>query len=261
MNMKQRPEVPRDRIIQVNNIRKIDFNRPYKFIYMDWWYDLLVAVPFLISYVITMFCAMFYGFRCIGRKNLRILGRQGCITISNHCHYFDTVFANYVVLPKPLHTAVAQRNCEVPIARQLLRIHRAFPIPANGRGLEMITGPVGEALKRKHHVHFLPEGDLVMLSQTIHRFKPGAFILSCTHQAPIVPMVYIIKRRKFRGKEMGPAWIRITQVIGEPMFPPPLNSDGSLPKEKIEEMADRAASWMEDTIDRYHRETKHGRTV
>ncbi len=260
MNMKVRPEIPRDKIIRVNNIRKIDFNKPYKFIYTEWWYDLLVAVPFLISYVITIFYALFYGFRCVGRKNLRILRRRGCITISNHCHYFDTVFANFTILPRPLHTAVAQRNFEVPIARQLLRIHRAFPIPANGRGLEMIMDPVGEALKKKHHIHFLPEGNLVLLSQTIHRFKPGAFILSCVHQAPIVPMVYVIKRRRFRGKEMGPAWLTFTQVIGEPMMPPPLNKDGSLPNEEVERMADRAASWMEDTIARYHRgDTAQGR--
>ena len=254
MNKKVRPEIPQDKIIQVKNTKKIDFDKPYKFIYMDWWYDILVALPFLISYTTVIFVAIFFSFKSKGRKNLKILRKQGCITISNHCHYFDTVFANYVVLPRALHTAVAQRNCEVPIARQLLRVHRAFPIPANGRGLEMISGPVGEALKRKRHIHFLPEGDLVMYSQTIHRFKPGAFILSYKHQAPILPMVYIIKRRKFRGKEMGPAWIKITQVIGEPILPPPLREDGVHPREEIEDMADRAATWMENTIARFHQE-------
>ncbi|MDX2510292.1 MAG: lysophospholipid acyltransferase family protein [Desulfobacterales bacterium] len=254
MNQKVRPEIPREKIIKVNNKHKIDFDKPYKFIYMDWWYDLLVAIPFLISYLLVIFCARFWGFRAKGKKNLEILKKQGCITISNHCHYFDTVFANYIVLPKPLHTAVAQRNCEVPFVRQLLRMHRAFPIPANGRGLEMITGPVGEALKRKHHVHFLPEGELVLLSQTIHRFRRGAFILSYKHQAPIVPIVYVIKRRKFRGKEMGPAWLKFIQVIGEPMFPPSLRDGGSTPMGEIENYADRAATWMETTLEEYHKE-------
>ncbi|TFH37907.1 MAG: 1-acyl-sn-glycerol-3-phosphate acyltransferase [Chrysiogenales bacterium] len=253
MNSRLRPEIPKERIIKVNNCKKIDFDKPYKFIYMDWWYEILVVIPFMISYIITLFVAIYFGFRVKGRKNLRILRRRGCITISNHCHYFDTVFANFVVLPRALHTAVAQRNCEVPVARQLLRMHRAFPIPANGRGLEMITAPIGEALKRKHHIHFLPEGDLVMLSQTIHRFKPGAFILSYKHQAPIIPMVYVIKRRKFRGKEMGPAWIKITQVIGKPFYPPPLRDDGSVPADEIEQMSNRAATWMEETLAAHHR--------
>lgn len=252
MNIATRPEIPKEKIIQVNNSKKIDFSKPFTFIYTQWWYDLLVTVPFLISYIFVLFCAIFFGFRVKGRKNLKILRKQGCITISNHCHYFDTVFANFMVLPRALHTAVAQRNFEVPIARRLLRIHRAFPIPAGKDGLAMISGPVGEALAKKHHIHFLPEGDLVLLSQTIHRFRPGAFILACRHQAPLIPMVYIIKRRKFRGKLMGPAWIRINLEIGEPIMPPPLNEDGSLPREAIEEMSEKAASWMEETIARRH---------
>ncbi len=254
MNSRLRPEIPKDKIIQVNNSKKIDFDKPFKFIYMDWWYEILVVIPFAISYIITLFAAVYFGFRVKGRKNLKILRTRGCITISNHCHYFDTVFANFVVLPRALHTAVAQRNFEVPIARRLLRIHRAFPIPANGRGLKMITGPVGEALKRKHHVHFLPEGNLDLMSQTIHPFRSGAFVLSYEHQAPIVPMVYIIKRRTFRGRPMGPNWIRINLVIGEPLFPPPSREDGVVPMDKLEIMAERAASWMEETIATHHRE-------
>jgi 1-acyl-sn-glycerol-3-phosphate acyltransferase len=252
MNQKTRPEIPKEKIIQVNNKHKIDFTKPYKFIYMDWWYDLLVAVPHLLSYICVIFCARFWGFKVVGKKNLKILKKQGSIIISNHCHYFDTIFATYTILPKPLHTAVAQRNCEVPIARQALRMHRAFPIPSGGKGLEMVTKPIGEALKKKHHVLFLPEGDLVLLSQTIHRFKLGAFILAYKHQAPIVPMVYVIKRRYFRGKMMGPAWLKFTQFIGEPIFPPALKDDDSLPTKEIEKFADKAASWMEDTLAQYN---------
>lgn len=250
----RRPEIPQEKIIQVNNSKKIDFDRPFKFIYMDWWYEILVAVPFLISYIITIFAAIYFGFRVEGRKNLKILWKRGCITISNHCHYFDTVFANFVVLPRALHTAVAQRNFEVPIARRLLRIHRAFPIPARAKGLDMISGPVGEALRRRHHIHFLPEGNLSMMSQTIHSFRLGAFVLSWRHQAPIVPMVYIITPRMFRGKPMGPNWIRMKMVIGEPIFPPPPRDDGYTPYDDLEMMAERAASWMEDTIAAHHRE-------
>jgi len=254
MNQKARPEIPEDKIIQVNNKHKIDFTKPYKFIYTDWWYDILVAVPHLISYIFVIFCARFWGFKAVGKKNLKILKKQGSIIISNHCHYFDTVFATYTILPRPLHTAVAQRNCEVPIARQALRIHRAFPIPRGGKGLDMISDSVGEALKKKHHIMFLPEGDLVLFSQTIHRFKLGAFILAYKHQAPIVPFVYVIKPRHFRGKKMGPAWFKITQVIGEPIFPPALKDDGSVPLDEIEKFADKSASWMENTLAQYNRD-------
>ncbi len=254
MNDPARPEIPEEKIIRVNNSKKIDFDKPFKFIYFDWWYEILVIVPFLTCYIMVIFCALFFGFRVKGRKNMRILRRQGCISISNHCHYFDTVLANFVVLPRHLYTAVAQRNFEVPYVRRILRILRSFPIPANGRGLEMITEPVGEALRRGHHIHFLPEGDLVHLGQTIHRFRPGAFILSYRHQAPILPMVYVIKRRKFWGKPMRPNWVKITLVVGKPIFPPKPFKGNSLPKDELAQMSNRAATWMEKTIAEYHQE-------
>lgn len=36
---------------------------------------------------------------------MKILKKRGCITISNHCHYFDTVFANYVLFSKDFKQA------------------------------------------------------------------------------------------------------------------------------------------------------------
>lgn len=258
MERQVRPEVPKEKIIQVSNSKKIDFNKPFKFIYMDWWYNVLTFIPIVIVHIITFFVALFLGLRIEGRKNLKILRKQGCIVISNHCHYFDTVFANVFIFPNIMHTSVVQRNFEVPIVRRILRIIRCFPIPANKRGLEMIKGPVGEALRRRHHILVLPEGELVLLSQTIHRFHMGAFVLSYWHQAPIVPMVYVIKPRKFMAKFMnkhpGPNWwIQMKLVIGKPIFPPNLTKDGPVPMEALKDMADKAASWMEDTIALNHR--------
>ena len=99
---------------------------------------------------------------------------------------------------------------------------------------------------------FLPEGELVFLSQTIHRFRPGAFYQSYIHQTPVLPFVYIIKRRKWRGKEMGPAWVKMTQVIGEPIYPPKPVEGDMFPKKELDSMAETAASWMERTIAEYH---------
>lgn len=252
----KRPEVPQEKIIQVNNSKRIDFTKPFKFIYFDWWYNLLTIPVFLLLWGVVSLCAIFFGFRVKNRKNLKILGKQGCITISNHCHYFDTVLATYVLFPRFLHVSVAQRNFEVPGVRRVLRILRAFPIPATKLGIKLIKEPISEALRRKHHIHFLPEGELVHLSQTIYRFKQGAFLQSYQHQAPLVPMVYVLKRRKFFGKLMRPNWVKMTLVVGEPIFPPKLQSEGIYPKEELAAMSDKAASWMEETIRKHHELSK-----
>jgi len=260
MERKVRPEIPKEKIIPVKNTKKIDFDLPFKFIYMDWWFNLATLIPVILVHIITYAVGLLVGLKVKGRENLKTLKKQGCIVISNHCHYFDTVFANVLISPMIMHTSVAQRNFEVPIVRWILRIVRCFPIPARKGGLNMIKKPVGEALKRKHHIMVLPEGELVLLSQTIQRFHMGAFILSYWHQAPIVPFVYVIKPHKFRwdfmNKHLGPNWkIRMTLVVGKPIFPPKLREDDELPMEELRDMAEIAASWMEETIARHHQES------
>lgn len=254
MEAKLRPEIPEEKIIQVqNNTKKIDFSKPYKFIYLDFWFNLLTFPFFILCILVAGCCSIFFSFRVEGRENKKILGKRGCITISNHCHYFDAVFAAYVLFPKRLYVTVAQQNYEIPYVRRILRFVKAFPIPATPMGFKMITKPIGEALNQGHHVHFLPEGDLVHLSQTIHRFRPGAFYQSYLHQTPILPMVYVMKRRRLFGKEMPPNWINMTLVIGEPIFPPQLNGEKGFPKEELAEMSEKAASWMEETIADHHK--------
>ena len=247
--MKERPEIPAEKIIEVtHDTKKIDFSKPFTFMYFDFWYDLAVLPAFLLAVSLSWVAALFLGLRLEGRKNLRILRERGCIVVSNHCHYFDTVFAAIRLFPRKLFITVVQRNYEVPVVRHILRILRALPIPSHPAGFKMITGPIGEALRRGHHVMFLPEGELVFLSQTIYRFRPGAFYQSYIHQTPILPMVYVIERRTFRGREMGPAWVKMTQVVGEPVLPPAPTGAGSFPKEALDDMAETVASWMESTI-------------
>lgn len=249
-----RPEIPEEKIFEVkNNNKKIDFSKPFKIIYFDWWFHIL-TLPFYLLCIFFVFCSSFYfSLRVSGKKNMKILKQRGCITISNHCHYFDTVFANYVLFPMRLYISVVQRNYEVPYIRRILRFLRAFPIPGGPLGLKMITGPVGEALKRGYHVHFLPEGELVHLSQTIHRLRPGAFYQSYIHQVPLVPMVYILQRRRLFGKEMGPNWVTMRLVFGEAIYPPELVEGTEFPRKLLKEMSEKAASWMELTIDKHHK--------
>jgi 1-acyl-sn-glycerol-3-phosphate acyltransferase len=254
MESSKRPTVPKEKIITVRNIKKIDFDKPFKFIYFDWWFHLLTQPVMLLLTLVAVGYAFYYGLRVRGRKNKKILRKRGCITISNHCHYFDTVFAALSVFPNRLYVSVAQRNFEVPIIRRILRIVRAFPIPSRPLGFKMIEKPVGEALRRGHHVHFLPEGDLVFLSQQIYRFKFGAFYLAYIHQAPILPMVYALKKRIRKGKATDSVRPLICQIFGEPIFPPPLRPDGAFPKEELDVMMVQAAGWMEDTLARYHAE-------
>ena len=251
----QRRPVPKEKIIPLKrDTKKIDFTKKYKLIYFDWWFELLILPFRLICYLAAVLCAVYFSLRVTCRESLHILRKRGCIVIANHCHYFDTIFANYTLFPHRLYTAVVQRNFEVPIVRRILRYLRAFPIPKGSAGLKMITKPVGEALRRGHHVLVMPEGELCLMSQEIFHFKPGAFYLAYYHQSPVLPIVYVLTKRTRNGVEKNPSRPRFHQVIGDPLYPPPLSPDGALPQKELAEMATKAAQWMEDTISLYQAE-------
>lgn len=250
---RERRQIPRDKIIPVKrNSKKIDFSKPYKFIYFDWWFELLIIPVYLICYPLIASCALYFKLKVSGRENLTILREKGCIVIANHCHYLDTMFVNYTLYPRHLYTGVAQRNYEVPYVRRLLRFLRAFPIPKGAQqGLKLIIKPVGEALRRGHHVLIMPEGDLCLMSQEIFAFKTGAFYLAYHFQAPILPVAYVLSPWGRNDVAPTPGRVRFHQVIGPPLYPPPRTADGMPPNREIEAMRDRAAQWMEDTIAHY----------
>jgi len=253
MEAKERKEIQEEQIIQVKNTKKINFQKPYKFIYTQWWFNLF-GVPFCILVVILSYLISFFflGLKIVGRKKVRKLMRKnGCVLVSNHCHYFDTVYAGVHLWPKRVHISVAQRNLEVPIVRTILRLVYAFPIPSSATGLKMITKSIGNILRKKQHVLFLPEGNLIHLNQTIYRFRLGAFQQSYIHQAPLIPMVYVLKRRSLFGNELPKNWVKMICIYGDPVMPAPIHEDDSVIKKGLRETADQVADWMENTIQTY----------
>ena len=253
---RERRKIPIEMIIPIKrNTKKINFSKPYTFIYFNWWFELLIMPVYLLCYLIVAGYARYFKLKVSGRENLHILRKQGCMVIANHCHYFDTIFVNYTLFPRRLYTAVAQRNYEIPFIRRLLRFLRAFPIPKGTRGLDKIIHPVGEVLRRGRHVLMMPEGDLCLMSQEIFTFKRGAFYLSYYHQAPILPIVYILTEQSKRSAGSKPGRVRFHQVIGPPLYPPPRTVDENLSQEALDAMMDEAAQWMEDTIALHQTET------
>lgn len=254
----ERAEIPEDEIIEVNNSKPIDFQKPYRFIYTQWWF-LLLSVPFtaIVAFFLWLASVFFYGLKVVNRGKVRkLMRKKGCIVMSNHCHYLDTAYASVILWPKRLYISVVQRNFEVPIVRTMLWLVNCFPIPASSSGLKMITASIGSVLKRKKHVLFMPEGNLVYLSQKIYRLRLGGFQQAYYHQAPLIPIVYVLKRRRILGKEMPEYWVKMICVFGDPLMPPPLRENEELPKEELQKMADQVAGWMESTISSYQERFK-----
>jgi len=67
----QRRLIPKEKIIVVKNTKKIDFTKKYKFIYFDWWFELLILPFFLICIALAALGALYFSLRVTGREHLR----------------------------------------------------------------------------------------------------------------------------------------------------------------------------------------------
>lgn len=188
-----------------------------------------------------------------GRKNLRILKKQGFISVANHCHIFDTVLTGVAMMPRRPWYASVQRNFEAPYFRKMFRILRGFPIPDGVFGLRKILKPVVHAVKQGKIVHFFPEEELWHLYQDIDYFQKGAFYLAHHANCPVVPIVHLFKPRTFFGRKISDNILSIKTVIGEPIYPHlPLEEGKSVNMESVLEMCDSAQNWMITMLKNYH---------
>jgi 1-acyl-sn-glycerol-3-phosphate acyltransferase len=103
-------------------------------------------------------------------------------------------------------------------------------------------------------MHFFPEGELYLENQQIQPFHPGAFILACHREVPIVPVTTILHQRLWRGKptiRVGRRSLRlpprVTVVIGKPVWAPSADSRGAARAARL--MAERVRRDMQRVID------------
>lgn len=248
----------RQQQVPMASVYPIRITSDYVFIRTDLFYILYSTVLY---YALYLFIGILYfrilgSQRTLGRKNLREVRKRGFISVANHCHIFDTVLTGMALLPRMPWYASVQRNFEAPYLRKLFRNARGFPIPDGLFGLRRILKPVTVAVNSGTIVHMFPEEELWHLYQDIDHFQKGAFFLAHNANCPVVPMVHLFRPRKFFGRELSKGILKITTVIGEPIYPRvPVVGGGSADPGSLQEMTDQTRLWMKALMDQYHRRT------
>jgi len=254
----------RQQQVPMPSVYPIDLASDFPFIRFDWWYLFFSHIAYSLFYLVLGF-----GFfrilcgQCIkGKKHLRTLKGTGFISVANHCHLFDTVMTAVAVNPRRPWFASVQRNFEAPYFRKMFRILRGFPIPYKKMGLKMILPAVLTAIRKKKIVHFFPEEELWHLCQQIDYFQKGAFYLAHHANCPVLPMVHLFKPRTIFGRMLSPELIKVTTVIGEPLYPDtPYHPGKGIDKNSVERMCGKAQQWMDEIMLEYKKENGLSETV
>jgi len=241
--------------IPMKSVYPVTISSTYTYIKTDFIYLFFSHIAYTLFHLFLGigFFKIINSHKIYGRENLKTLKKKGFVSVANHCHIFDTVLTGLAMLPRRPWYASVQRNFEAPYFRKMFRILRGFPIPDGVFGLRKILKPVVIAVNQGKIVHFFPEEELWNLYQEIDYFQKGAFYLAHHANCPVVPIVHMFKPRTIFGRKISDNILKITTIIGEPIYPRDSHEDGKgIDIESVQEMCDNAQSWMRTLLSEYH---------
>jgi 1-acyl-sn-glycerol-3-phosphate acyltransferase len=167
----------------------------------------------LVQFLIRFVCGVFLRVAVEGRDNIP---EGGCLVVSNHLSWTDTVFVMYA-LPKrpPIHTMANQSTVfNTRFKRWLMPRLAVFPIRRN-RGMldEEAVNLVYRLLHAGERVLIFPEGAYGRDGE-LKPLKDGVGYFAINSQKPILPVL-------LSGTARLRPWKRVRVVIGRPFIPDP----------------------------------------
>lgn len=222
-------------------------------------------LPFTILFafvigVMRIFDWLVYRIRIEGRENVRTLGRA--VLVSNHTLLLDPVIVAHAIGPRRTYFTMLEDTALIPFLGTFVRLLGGVPIPERPGALRALDGAAREAMGLLGLIHFFPEGECYRGCQEIQPFHPGAFLMACRLNAPVVPVTTVLHERRWAGRSvfhilghtlrLPP---RVVVEIGAPVHPPlavvPAGQEsGFTLKKAARSLAMQVHDLMQETIDR-----------
>jgi 1-acyl-sn-glycerol-3-phosphate acyltransferase len=186
--------------------------------------------PFTLLYLLVValvriFDWLVYRTRIKGRENLPRTG--GAVLVSNHTLLLDPGILAHALRPRRTYFTMLEETALIPFLGTFVRLLGAVPIPEGPGSLLSLDAAARTALRELGFIHFFPEGECFRGSQELQPFHPGAFLLACRLNVPLVPITMVLHETLWRGRSafrvMGRRLAlppRVTIVIGKPVHAP-----------------------------------------
>jgi 1-acyl-sn-glycerol-3-phosphate acyltransferase len=222
-------------------------------------------VPFIVLFafalgVVRLIDWLFYRIRIEGRERLRPLG--SAVLVSNHTLLIDPGIIAHAISPRRTYFTMLEETALVPFLGTFVRLLGAVPIPESPGALRALDAAAREAIGLLGLIHFFPEGECYRGCQEIQPFHPGAFLLACRLNLPVVPITTVLHERRWAGRGSFRVLGRTLRVpprveihIGTPVHPPlavvPAGQEnGFTIKKAARSLAIQVHDIMQETIDR-----------
>jgi len=182
------------------------------------------ALFHLVLFAVRLFDWLVLGLRVKGRTHLR--GVESAVLVSNHTLLLDPAVIAHAVRPKRTYFTMLEETAGIPCLGTFVRLLGGVPIPETSAAMRTLEAAARRAAQTVGLMHFFPEGECYRWSQELHPFQSGAFYLACRMDLPVLPLTTVLHERRWPaclplrlGSRELRLPLRITVVIGEPVFP------------------------------------------
>lgn len=192
--------------------------------------------------VLYLVFKVLWGFRIIGRENVRKTRRTPAISVSNHAHNMDPPMTTMAFFPNGPYYLARQHNLEVFLLGGIVRIMRGMPLPEDTENFEVMSAQIVERLQTSNaKVHIYPEGEVEAYSNKLRKFHKGAFYFAVKAAVPIIPMTFVFTSKR-----------RIRLLVGEPIYLEDVeNAQGQSQPRQIVLLAAHVKKTMQKIMDDY----------
>ncbi|QQO08028.1 lysophospholipid acyltransferase family protein [Breznakiella homolactica] len=216
------PSNPDEHMTRVQQQVSITVDDKYPFLDKSFKFRFMSGLLYLgIFTLVFILSPLRFGLKIEGRSILRKhrkLFRNGAMTVSNHMHRWDLLFALQAVRYRRLYFPAWKENLAGK-DRNLIRLTGGIPVPTDLHVMRRFNEAFDELHARRKWFHAFPEGCSWPYYQPIRPFKKGVFTMAYRYGLPVIPMAFSYRKpaglfRLFKGK-----YPFITLRIGEPLFP------------------------------------------
>jgi 1-acyl-sn-glycerol-3-phosphate acyltransferase len=222
-------------------------------------------LPFLLLFafalgVVRLIDWLLYRIRIVGRERLRAV--EGAVLVSNHTLLLDPGIIAHAIRPRRTYFTMLEETALIPFLGTFVRLLGGVPIPERRGALLSLDLAAREAMGIVGLIHFFPEGECYRGCQEIQPFHPGAFLLACRLNVPVIPVTTVLHERRWWGRSSFRVLGRTLRLpprvvieIGAPVHPPltvvPAGGEnGFALKKAARSLALQVHDLMQATIDR-----------
>jgi 1-acyl-sn-glycerol-3-phosphate acyltransferase len=187
---------------------KLKLNKDYEYITKNlglrflYFFAMFIGMPF-----VFLVFKIQWGFRVIGRQNMKLIRKKAAVIVANHVHNLDSFMLMNPFFPNSAYVIALRHNFEAFIIGGLVRVMRGVPLPEEMQNFKRFSMQMNQMLQHTtKRLLFYPEGEILPYSRELRPFEKGAFYFAVKNDVPIMPMVFVFPKKK-----------RIELIIGKPI--------------------------------------------